>query len=112
MCIRDRVAHFSEARIDRAREDGETCGYDLASVADMVVLDDDTVAVALGGDGDDLGACYSACVVGVLSLASGRLVTQQVDDESGCAGLIKAPDGALLLDCGGALRVLRRVVTR
>jgi hypothetical protein len=102
--------HFTAQRIERAREDGETCGFDLASVADLIPLErSDEIVVALGGDGECLDACYSACTVGTLSLSSGRLVTQLIDDESGCSGMVQASDRAIVIDCGGMLKRLSRI---
>lgn len=100
-------ACFTEQQLFVSRDD-ECCGNDVDQIADLAVnRDGSTALVAIGGDGDRLGACQGACRVGLLSLGTGAFRSRLVDDSDGCSGVLPMDDGAWLVDCGGTLRALR-----
>jgi len=95
-----------EELVARCESDAEHCGFDLGDVANLVV-EGPRALVALGGDGEQLGACQSACALALVSLSDGVLRVALVDRDNGSSGLAPLGDGCYLSDCGGTLCVVR-----
>jgi hypothetical protein len=63
--------------------------------------------VTLGGDGQELADYQSVCAAGILEMSKlDNWTTQVIDSSDGASGLILAPDGGIVLDCGGTIRIL------
>ena len=99
---------FTAEQIEAATCDEETCGADLFHVASIRVGRQGRLVVALGGDGESLGACQGACAIAVFDGASlARRSVQVVDSTDGASGMLLAADDGVLVDCCGSIHVLR-----
>lgn len=94
--------HFPLAVVAYVASCEEDCGNDLHEVADLVWIQPRRrLLVVLGGNGEALGACQGATAVGVLDLAAPEsLVSQLLDDGSGCSGTCRDGDGRILVEAG------------
>lgn len=100
----DRV--FSAARIERAMDD-EGCGMDIHHIARMEMLSSSTMLVALGGEGEGLGACHSASALGLIRVDAPGVpwVTRLVDEHDGTSGLWLLPGARVVVDFCGDIRI-------
>lgn len=98
---------FRSSQIEAALADEDTCGADIFDVAALRVAPDGHLVVALGGDGERLGACQGACAIAHADAASLELLQVQVVDEcDGATGVLVAADGGVVVNCCDSLHVL------
>jgi hypothetical protein len=97
---------FATDVIENAAAD-ECCGVDIFHVARIQPLEQNHLLLALGGGGEELGACQGASAVALLR--ADRLheawQTALVDTRDGISGMAVLSDGRLLLDLCGELRL-------
>jgi len=100
---------FSSELIKRHLDYEDDCGADIFEVASIRLVDDQSMAVlALGGDGERIGAHQSASAVAMLdtkTLSVNHFCV--VDEHDGASGLLLAPDGAIILNCCSSVHVVR-----
>jgi hypothetical protein len=96
---------FSAQTVARAFED-ECCGIDIFHVARIERLTRSSLLVALGGGGEELGACQSAAALGFVNLErpDEPWRTQVVDEHDGISGLVRTSERQLAIDFCGDLR--------
>lgn len=100
------LASVFAAKTIRAAFADADCGIDLFHVGRMYVTAPDTLLVALGGGGDELGASQGAAALGIVHL--GERVTWRthvVSTEDGISGFAALGEGRWLVDLCGEMRV-------
>ncbi|HEV7507635.1 MAG TPA: hypothetical protein VGS07_22315 [Thermoanaerobaculia bacterium] len=98
---------FSRSTIERVLADEDCCGADLFHVAAIDLQTGGKVVVALGGDGERLGACQGACAVALFDPSTLELLQSEVINETdGANGMLLAPDGGIIVNCCGSLHVV------
>ena len=98
---------FEQAEIERAFADEEHCGADVFRVASIRVSLEGRVVLALGGDGERLGACQGTCAIAELDPTTLGIVQSQVVDEfDGACGLLLGDDGFAVASCCDSVHVL------
>jgi len=101
---------FAGEVICRYEDDEGGCGNDIHHVARIEPLTETTALVALGGDGEELGACEGAAALGVVhsDRPDNSWTTQIIDELDGVSGLLRLPDGRILVDLCGDMRIYER----
>jgi hypothetical protein len=98
---------FTTEQIEAAICNEETCGADLFHVASISADQHGRLVLALGGDGERLGACQGACAIAVLDATSfDRLNVWVVDASDGASGMLIAEDDGIVVSCCGSVHVL------
>jgi hypothetical protein len=98
---------FQASQIEAVLAEEDTCGADIFDVATVRIAPDGHLVVALGGDGETLGACRGACAIAHVDIASLRLLHVQVVDEwDGATGMLVAADGGVIVNCCSSVHVL------
>jgi len=97
---------FATEVIENALAD-ECCGIDICHIARIQALDRNHLLLALGGGGEELGACQGASAVAVLRADRFHDPWRAalVDTLEGISGMAVLSDGRLLLDLCGELRL-------
>lgn len=98
---------FQSSQIDAALADEDTCGADIFDVAALRFAPAGHLVIALGGDGERLGACQGACAIAHADAASLQFLRVQVVDEcDGATGMLVTEDGGVVVNCCSSLYVL------
>lgn len=102
------LASVFSAKTIRAAFADQDCGIDLFHIGRMYSSAPGTLTMALGGGGDDLGACQGAAALAVVELGEhASWKARVVDTEDGISGFTPLPEGRWLADFCGELRVYK-----